>query len=264
MEKFKYNAIKLGQTLDLETGGAFYLQAGNAQIWVRKTMQTTELFYQYQPGKKSAAPPKDAVWSKWVTTEEKVLLGFLPGFPEMPVQLTFKEPLFVPDGNEISYYYLFPAWILVKLGKQQDVLLGEFPSVQLSHTWSGNFFEGELIYEDFPEIYLDNPENKDAAKITCPVQIANKGNANLIAGKQILRLENLGVFADEQDFWATRTRFEYTKNNELTDVKFNQAYLKSKGNFTQIQKPRNPDKKSVLLKKVNPINMKHTLILPNR
>lgn len=264
MEKSNYDIIKLGQVVDLETGAGIYMEAGNAQIWIKKTAQTTELFYQYQSGKKNTRPPGDALWSKWVTLDKKVQLSFLPCLPEMPVQLTFKEPLFVSDGNEILFYYLFPAWIMVKMGKQQDVLLGEFPTLQLSHTWSGNFFEGELIYEDFPEIYLDSPENTDASKITCPVQIVNKGNANLVAGKQILRLENLGVFADGQNFWATRTRFEYSKNNELSEVKFSQAYLKSLGNFTQIQKPRNPDKKSVLLKKFRPINMLHTLSLPNR
>lgn len=264
MEKSNYNVIKLGQVLDLETGEGVYLEAGNAQIWVKKTAQTTELYYQYQTGKKSTIPPKEAAWSKWVTIEKKVHLSFLPSLPEMPVQLTLKDPLFVPEGNEVFFYYLFPAWIMVKLGKQQDILLDEFPTVQLSHTWSGNFFEGELIFEDFPEIYFENPENKDEYKITCPVQIANKGNSKLIAGKQILRLENLGIFGDEQNFWATRTRFEYSKNNELTDVKFNQAYLKSMGNFTQIQKPRDPDKKSILLKKFSPIKMIHTLSLPNR
>lgn len=264
MEKSNYNSIKLGQVLDLKTGEGVYLQAGNAQIWMKKTPQTTQLFYQYQTGRKSAVPPKDAIWSKWVTTDKKIHLEFFPCFPEMAVQLTFNEPLFVPDGKEISFYYLFPAWIMVTMGKQQDVLLGEFPTLQLSHTWSGNLFEGELIFEDFTEIYLDNPENKDFAKITCPVQIANKGNANFIAGKQILRLENLGIYANEQNFWSTRTRFEYTKNNELTDVKFNQAYLKSMGNFSQIQKPRNLTKKSFLLRSVSPIKMKHTLILPNR
>lgn len=264
MEHIKFKDIKLGQTVDLETDEGVYFQAGNAEIWVKKTVQTTELFYQYHTGRKSVTPPKDAAWSKWVTIEKTVPIGFSPAVPEMPVQLTFKEPLFIPEGNEVSFYYLFPAWIMVKLGKQQDVTLGEFPTLQLSHTWSGNFFEGELIYEDFPEIYFKIPENKDVDKITCPVQIVNKGNANLVADKQILRLENLGIYADEQNFWSTRTRFEYSKNNELTDVKFNQAYLKSIGNFNLIQKPRNPDKKSVLLKKVSPIKMKHTLILPNR
>lgn len=264
MEQIKFKDIKLGQILDLENNEGVYLQAGNAQIWVKKTVQTTELFYQYQTGKKNITPPKDAVWSKWVTIDKKVPVGFLPGVPEMAVQLTFKEPLFIPEGNEISFYYLFPAWIMVKLGKQQDVTLGEFPTEQLSHTWSGNFFDGELIYEDFPEIYFEIPENNNVEKITCPVQIVNKGNANLIADKQILRLENLGIFAEEQNFWATRTRFEYSKNNELSEVKFNQSYLKSMGNFTQIQKPRNPDKKSVLLKKFSPIKMHHTLSLPNR
>lgn len=263
MDKITFKIIKLGQVIDLETGDGVYLQVGNAQIWVKKTQQTAELFNLYQTGKKSADPPKDAVWNKWVTVEKKVRLGFLPSLPEMPVQITFKEPLFVTEGNGISFYYLFPTWIDVRLGKLQNISLGEFPSFQLSHTWNGNFFEGELIFEDFPEIYFDPPKNIDPDKITCPVAITNKGNSNLVAGNQILRLENLGVYADEQNFWTNKIQFEYTKNDELTGVKFSQSFLKSIGKFTQIQKPKNPDKKSVLLKKISPIIMRHTLSLPN-
>ncbi|MBE0649622.1 MAG: hypothetical protein IH595_02160 [Bacteroidales bacterium] len=264
MDSNEYKVIKLGQVLDLETGEGVYLEVANAQIWLKKTAQTTALFYQYQTKKKNVNPPKDAAWSKWVTIDKKIHVGFLPCLPEMPVQLTFREPLFVPEGNDIAFYYLFPTWIAVKLGKQLDILLGEFQSLQLSHTWNGNFFEGELIYEDFPEVYFERPETVDPTKITCPLTIINKGNSNLVADKQILRLENLAVYADEQNFWTNKAQFEYTKSSELTDVKFSQNFLKSIGKFTLIQKPRNLDKKSVLLKKVSPIKMHHTISLPNR
>jgi len=264
MDNYQFKNIKLGQVLDLETGEGVYLQVANAQIWLKKTVQTTELFYLYQQGKKITTPPKDAVWSKWVTVEKKVRLGFLPSLPEMPVQLTFKEPLFVLEGNGVFFYYLFPAWITISLGKQPGITLGEFPSVQFSHTWNGNFFEGELIFEDFPEVYFERPDNIDPDKITCPVEIVNKGHTNLIAGQQILRMENMGVYKDELNFWTNKIQFEYTKNSELTDVKFSQNFLKSIGKFTLIQKPRNPDKKSVLLKKISPIKMHHTISLPNR
>jgi hypothetical protein len=263
MENNEFKAIQLGQSLDLETGEGVYLEVANAQVWLKKKVQTTELFYQYQPKKKNASPPKDAVWSKWVTMDKKIHVGFLPCLPEMPLQLTFKEPLFIPEGNDIAFYYLFPAWISIKLGKQLDISLGEFPSMLLSHTWNGNFFEGELIFEDFPEIYFEPMKNVDPAKITCPVEIVNKGNSNLVAGNQIVRLENLGVYADGQNFYTNKIQFEYTKNDELTGVKFSQSFLKSIGKFTLIQKPKNPDKKSVLLKKISPIIMRHTLSLPN-
>ncbi len=264
MDKNDFKTLQLGQIMDLEAGESVYLEVAHAQIWLRKTEQTTELFYQYQTKKKNPLPPKDAIWSKWVTMDKKIHVGFLPCLPELPVQLTFREPLFIPEGNEISFYYLFPAWISVNLGKQLDIPLGEFPSVQLSHTWSGNFFEGELIYEDFPEIYFERPKDVDPGKLTCPVTIINKGSSNLVADKQILRLENLGVFSDGQQFWTHKTQFEYTRNSELSDVHFTQNYLKSLGKFSIVQKARNRDKKSVLLKKVNPIKMHHTISLPNR
>jgi hypothetical protein len=58
--------------------------------------------------------------------------------------------------------------------------------------------------------------------------------------------------------------FDFGKYSELLDVRIFSALPKDLGKFSLVQKPVNPDKKSILLRTFAPIRMKNTLILPSK
>jgi len=264
MNSYQYKPITLGESVEMKAGEGFFHESADLRIWVRKTKETVDLFSTYSSPQKNTDPPTKALWKKQFALEDKVKVGFLPAMPDLPVQLTFNEPLFIPGGSGITFYYLLPTWVSVRIGKQMDVSLGEFHSFQLSHTWDGNFFEGELVYEDFPEVFFEPKTDSFPYFIIVPIEIKNKSNTNLLVIKQIIRVDNLSIYNNEQNFWANRTLFEYGKSSELLDVKFIQNMPKNYGKFTLVQKSKSQDKKSILTKYFDPIKMKHTLILPNR
>ncbi|MBN2614915.1 MAG: hypothetical protein JXR71_04415 [Bacteroidales bacterium] len=259
----QYNQIGLNEEIDFTTGSAVLHESGSLKLWLRKEKNYLEMVSVNNPGSKSKTPPPKSLWKKWMVSEDPVKLSFLPHVPDLPVQIAFPEPLIVPAGKTIQFYYWLPSWISVRLGKQQDLSLGEFPSQPMSHTWMGNFFDGELVYEDFPAVHF-SPEFSESFIFICPVEVKNKAAESLVLEKMLIRVNNLSVYSDGNYFWLNKMIFDYGKGNELLDVRLPNALPKDLGKFTLVAKAINPDRKSLLLKTFTPILMKNTLILPNK
>ena len=264
MEKFV--TVQLGESLKIKTGEAVYHHSGLLKIWLRKHRESVEMVTLVDGKHKAKQPPKDAVWKKWMVFEESITVGFTPYVPDLPVQLAFPEPLIVPEGKNVSFYYWMAAWVNVKLSgdKQSTLSLGAFPTQPLSHTWTGNFFEGELVYEDFPDIHFEPKIHPDKNIFICPVEVKNKGNESLVISKLLMRLNNLSIYTDGEDYWLNKIGFDFGKYSELLDVRIFSALPKDLGKFSLVQKPIDPDRKSTLLRTFAPIRMKNTLILPSK
>lgn len=259
----QYNQIGLNEEVEFKTGNALYHESGSLKLWLRKEQNYLEMASVTKPESKSKTPPEKSLWKKWMVSEDPVKLSFLPHVPDLPVQIAFTEPLVVPPGKTIQFYYWLPAWIRVSLGKQQDLTLGAFPSQSISHTWLGNFFDGELVYEDFPPIHF-NPEFSEPFLFVCPIEVKNKGTESLVLDKLLIRVNNLSVYSDDKSFWLNKMSFDYGKAGELLDIRVANTFPKEWGKFSLIHKAVNPDRKSILLKSFAPILMKNTLILPNK
>lgn len=263
MNSVKYSLMGLNEDVELKNGDAVVHESGSLKLWVKKQESFIELFSDNNLHGNTKNPPKTAAWKRWIVSDDKVGLVCLPHVPDKSVHIVFSQPLVVPAGKGITFYYWLPAWINVRLSKQ-EMSLGEFPSQSLSHTWVGNFFEGELVYEDFPEIHFKPEPHTDPYMFICPVEVKNKGTESLMLEKLLIRVNNLPVYSDENNFWLGKITFDYGNGNELLDVRIANALPKEWGKFTLIQKAVSQDRKSTLIKTFTPIRMKNTLILPNK
>ncbi|MBN2638547.1 MAG: hypothetical protein JXR65_05610 [Bacteroidales bacterium] len=260
----EFQQIAINEEVKLKTDSAVMHESGSLKIWIRKQMNFIELFSGNNFDARQKNPPKNAVWKRWLVSEETVPLVCLPHVPDKSVQVVFNEPLVVPEGKNIMFFYWLPAWISVRIGKQRSMALGEFPTQPLSHSWVGNFFDGELVYEDFPSIHIKPEPHTDPHMFICPVEVRNAGYESLLLEKLVIRVNNLSVYSDAKNFWLGKMTFEYGKDSQLADVRMANALPKELGKFTLVQKAVSHDKKSILLKTFTPIRMKNTLILPNK
>lgn len=259
-----YKNIKLNEEIQIKKDQGIMHESGSLKVWVQKKEDYIELYADNQLPKNTKSPPKDAVWQRWIISGDTVSLKCMPHVPDQPVQTVFSSPLIVPAGKSVQLFYGLPVWVNVILTNPQNLSLGQFPSQPLTNTWIGNFFEGELIYEDFQEVHFKPEPNTDPFIFICPVEVKNSGSKFLMLYKLLIRVNNLPVYTDNKNFWLGKITFIFANESELTDVRIANSLPKSLGEFTLVDKAVSQDRKSTLTKMFSPIRMKNTLILSNK
>lgn len=203
---------------DLNKNNSFESSIGETKIICK--YENTELKLAYTHNHSSDTfIPKDDDWQRWALKNKSVKIRIHPVFPDRPVVVKPENVFKIVKNSEAKIYVRVPLWIKIELMGKKHQVLTEVPSVILSNTWFGNFFQGELCYwisSGANRKFTIDPK-KDYLAI-CPINLINKANEDLVVEKISLRVTNLCLYFDGKQLWSDDTNVYYTGSMEESEI----------------------------------------------
>lgn len=186
----------------------------------------------------------DLKWSRWALRNEGMSVQLSPVFPNLPVVVKPEYQFKLIQGGSAEIYVRIPVWIQVKALSENDLRITELPSLQLSRTWFGSFFDGELCYWFKTTARRVLEENIFKPHLcVCPIEIVNNSDEELEIDKLCLRTEQLSIFMDAKSLWSDHMTIEYKGGNNFSDIIVSGKPPKEAKDATLIGTPRNPVRK---------------------
>ncbi|MFH1994242.1 MAG: hypothetical protein ABIJ24_00890, partial [Nitrospinota bacterium] len=137
--------------VDLRDGQLHFRQIGDISIWIKH--QGKEIFVAHRhinrngPQSDIESLPSDISWVRRVCRGGIDTVKIRPVFPDIPVVVKPESTFNLSKKAEIKIYVRIPLWVhIYALDKGEEVTILEAPSVLLSKTWFGDFFEGDICY----------------------------------------------------------------------------------------------------------------------
>ncbi|HSR70243.1 MAG TPA: DUF432 domain-containing protein [Acidobacteriota bacterium] len=161
----------------------------------------------------------DDKWVRYAFRGNPRKIRFLPVFPDRPVVMQPEAPFFLTPKSEARVYVNIPLWVRVELADNQTTLLREIPSLVLSNTWQGSFFEGDLAYWLSTRARREvEPPMQLPHTAVCPIQIHNRSEEELKVEKICLRVGWLSIFEKEGVFFGDACHVEYRGTDDTSQV----------------------------------------------
>ena len=242
-------------------------QIGPFDLWVRHTGDEFHVAVKRDPNSESVietSPPKpvegtqDAClsWSRWVGGQHFDTMQLLPVMPNRPVVVRPATPVSIPTSKEALFFVAVPIWVEISVFGPTKVILLQTPSVVLSNTWFGDPMTGELCYSMRTRARRkvdDSPVRPHRA--LCPVLIRNTTTKQLDVERFCVHIQNLTVYAGENQLWTNEVHISFRGENETSQVK----YVESAPEYEQIDRiltnPRNQQKKTLLQRSFSSFRM---------
>lgn len=194
-------------------------------------------------GSSPREPEPDAEWSRWATpgTEREVALR--PILPDRPVVLEPEWPFRLLPGAEARVYVRVPLWIRIELLMDDEAAsdagmgttdapahrplpaggrglkLVDLPAIQMSDTWWGEFYQGELAY------WLPTTARRAMSRslfaphlAVCPLLMRNRADYDLQVERLALRVEHLSLFVHDGQIWSDESRVLYQGGEEGSQI----------------------------------------------
>ena len=184
-------------------------------------------------------------WQRWTLKNKENVIRILPALPDRPVVVKPENKFTLLKNSEAKIYVRVPLWIRIELGQKSFQNLFEIPTVILSNTWFGNFFEGELSYWISSGAKRDFSIDKDKSYLAiCPIKLVNKANEDLSVEKIGLRVVNLNLYKDGNQIWSDQTKVIFTGSLEQSEIEVAGKAPQEAPNSKLIMKARQEHKNS--------------------
>jgi hypothetical protein len=206
-----------GET-DFKVGDCRYWRIGPLGFWVRRAeleWQVAEERYDDEAlvvAAKKPAPPQGAAWTRWASGAVNPPVRIRPITPDRPMVVRPAQPFRILKGGTARIYIRIPVWVRIELAVEDDPLpLMDIPTVQLSNTWFGSVFEGDLCYwtETSARRRYQNVEPRPHLAVT-PMFIHNQVEAELPLEKLCLQTAGLGLYSSGGELWTSEVRVTNT------------------------------------------------------
>lgn len=227
---------------------------GALRLWCKQIKDEIQVAYLHEvdDSEKSAAmsePPSEITWSRWAMRQEQSKIRLSPVFPDLPVVVKPESSFRLMKSAQARIYVRVPIWIQIDLATSTPVKLIEIPSVILSNTWFGTFFEGELCYWISTSAKRQVEPDPDRPYLAiCPIQLINKAEEDLLVEKICLRVRNLSLFYKDLQLWSDETRMVYKGVGETSQIEANGTPPAVAKSAPLLTVPREPQKKSFAAK----------------
>jgi len=195
----------------LSVGECRHWQIGPLGLWVRRTVAEWQVAHEYGSGDAlvvaaAEPPPPDGIeWVRWATGEAVPPLRLVPVTPDRPVVVRPEQAFRILPGDGARIYISLPVWVRVELAREGGArTLIDLPTVELSNTWFGSLFEGELCYwlTTTARRTVDaRPARPHIAAATMTIQ--NRSSEELPLEKVALHTANLAVYEDARGLWTS-------------------------------------------------------------
>lgn len=239
---------------DISGHKTFYWKIGDTHLWVKHEGKEIFIAHQVENGNMQGSagknPPSDISWIRWTFPKEVAAIKIRPVFPDRPVVVKPESSFNLAKKTGTQIYVRVPLWISVHTTKvDKETMILETPSVVLSNTWFGDFFEGDLCYwiSSGARTQIE-PDMQKSYMAISPVQLLNQSDDDLFVEKLALRLTNSTVYSDGQQLWSDQIRINYKGKDAISEVKFSGKPPKQVASAALISPPRNIEKKSLLIK----------------
>ncbi len=164
---------------------------------------------------------------------------FSPALQEKP--LVFKSnQLAILPGQSLSFFVKVPLVLQVFYSrKKEENLLKEIPFGNLSNTWFGDADKGEAAYSIGTEYFLTLADaNPSVFEAVCPVKVHNNSKAVLALERLILRVNNLSIYKNADNFLTDLIKIEYKGKEQISSVSYSYSKTIHGEKEVVITKPR--------------------------
>jgi hypothetical protein len=255
----------------LQVDGPQCREIGPLRLWHRAHLNDFWLSFENEEGlAKSAAdtavpdgaveerpgdePPEDTEWLRWVMKETHQRMRLTPAFPDLPVVVKPEATLVLAPRVEVCVYVRCPLWVKLELLGAKDRTIKEIPTARLSNTWFGDYFDGMLCYWISSGAQRElAPDPARAHLAICPIHITNRSDENLSVEKICLRVEQLSLYAAQDQLWADEMRVAYRGSKNVSQLEAAGKPPKGLEHAECLAKPRNPTNKRFFAKTFLPL-----------
>jgi len=225
-------------------------EIGDLIIWCKHIHNEIQITHHISNLKeKPSKPSSETIWSRWTIKKENPKLRFTPIYPNRPIVVKPESTFRLTKGAQVRVYVRIPIWVQIVLASHKTIQLIELPSVTLSNTWFGTFFDGELCYWISSGIWQRIEIDKKRPYLSiCPLRLVNKADEDLVVEKSCLRINNLSIFSEEDQLWGDETQIIYEGENQINQVSVSGVPPAEAPRASLLSPPRNPAKKSLAAK----------------
>jgi hypothetical protein len=221
-------------------------------IWCKSISDEIRIAYnriEKSNKRKKVEPPDETEWSRFTVKQSFEKIHLLPVFPDRPVVLQTESPFKLTKGASTKIYIRVPLWIKVGLIGTATVSLMEIPSIILSNTWFGDFFEGQLCYWiSTAARRILKKDKKQPYLAICPIELINRADKDLSVEKICLRVSGLSLFFDGEYLWADETKVVYKGGEKGSQITSSGKVPSESDSAELLSSPRQPAKKSFAAK----------------
>ena len=220
---------KLWKLHRLAEGKTLFFQVGPLQLWVQRSgsewrVAERRLSKQCKECTLStvASAPKGISFRSWAFTQNFEDIRLLPCLPDRPLVVKTLTTRIIPPKKETIFFLSLPLYGELSVGKDsQHWVLTEVPSSILSHTWIGDFFEGEGGYAlKTPASYALEDVNMLPNRVICSLRVTNQGEKPLPIEKMCIRPEFLEIYATTQSLWTNEMQATFRSTKQAISIRY--------------------------------------------
>ncbi|MFC4655283.1 MULTISPECIES: DUF432 domain-containing protein [Rheinheimera] len=216
-----------------------YLQRKTGEWWLH-TEQLTEPEQNMAHASYLPEWPLHKVFSRYVFTHEPLQFCLTPLLQDRPVVVKTRQPVYLPVGEEVTFYISSPVVIRLEL-KQPDILLQELPTQRLSDTWFGpNTQAGELCYADKTQARHSKEELPARAhRAITPIRVKNNSSQMMSIEKLSLPLPFLSLYGlPDGSLWTDLVQIDHQNDAELSRLNIHKQMPPGHANAIRLSRPR--------------------------
>ena len=164
-------------------------------------------------------PGPDLEWQRWVFKQNIVKVILRPACPDRPVVVKPENRFRLAEKSDARIYIRVPIFIQIVLKEKPENVIYEVPSVTLSKTWFGDFFQGDLCYWISSRAQRFVPaEKSEPHLVICPIHLINETAQNLDVENICLRMNNLTIYDVDGQLWTDETRTVFKGSGEMSQI----------------------------------------------
>lgn len=188
----------------------------------------------------------DSRWVRYAFQNRSSKIRFMPVFPDRPVVMAPESAFFLTPKAEARVYVNIPLWVRVELAGGHTISIRDIPTVVLSNTWQGSFFEGDLGYWLPTRARREvRPSRSLPHTAICPIHIYNRSPEELTVEKICLRVGWLSIFESEGVFFGDACHVDYQGPQETSQVEAKGRSPREAKKAKLIMRPRSPARKGL-------------------
>ena len=218
------------------------IELGTLRLGIRRAAQ--ELWV--QPRRAPEVVDLDGgPWQRWAVGNASGI-HVRPAMPDRMLIVSTEHSYHLAPGAESRFYVRIPLFVQVVVSTEKgDVVVADVPSMVLSDTWWGAFWEGELAYWLKTTARIEVNDDLFVPHMgMCPVRLMNESPEALPLDHFAVRAAHLTLFSEgERSYWTDEVRVRYEGAPEGSAIRFQGKAPSEAPDARLIAPPRMPSQR---------------------
>lgn len=228
------------QSCKIQLGPLQIFLQRKAGEWRLATELLTQAEHQHVESHLLAQWPQHRLANRFVFENEPLQFCLKPVLADRPVVVKTHQPVYVPPGEQVTFYISSPVSIRIEL-QQPDLMLQEVQSQRLSDTWFGpNTQIGELCYADKTQARHSKEElPRRVHKAVTPVTVKNNSSQMMSIEKLSLPVPYLSLYGlADGSLWTDQVLLDHQDDAELSRLQISKQMPAGSDGAERLAKPR--------------------------